>query len=92
MGITKGEAAEACRGILPQDELGLFLVYISELNDDDLDLLKVEDGYKTIVDFLRYKMQGENACTCTSMISLHDVSYWSRSMNVYAGLSSLTWT
>ena len=63
MGITKVEAAAACRGILPQDELGPFLACISTLNDDDLDLLKAEDGYKTIVDFLRYKMQGENTCT-----------------------------
>ena len=61
MGITKFEAAEACRGILPQDERGPFLACISELNDNDLALLVMEDGHKAIVDFLRFKMQGGDA-------------------------------
>ena len=65
MGISKFEAAEACRGILPQDEWGPFLACISELNDNDLALLMMEDGCIAIVDFLRYKMQGEDICSST---------------------------
>ena len=61
MGITKVEAAMACRRILPQDERGPFFACISVLNDNDLDLLMLEDGDKTVVDFVRCKMQGEGA-------------------------------
>ena len=63
MGITRDDATKACRRTLPRDHklLGSFIAFISELRDDDLALLMLEDGDEAIVEFLRCKMQGEYA-------------------------------
>ena len=57
MGITKGDAADACHNVVhDKDELVNLLLLVDTFSDETLSILRKDD--ETIVKFLRRKMAG----------------------------------